>query len=374
MNLDVVTGVALDQSADPASYARAILNILTDFGEEKNRLAEIQKAMLNILDDSGVEKLDFEAAQKATFNILADFGDERAKLADVQKAVLNILEDFDAEKNTVKQINQEMAREIGARKQAEEEIHRLNEELEERVYQRTAELEASNKELEAFSYSVSHDLRAPLRSIDGFSGILLEDFGPQLPDEAQRYLGMVRANTKQMGQLVDDLLGFARLSRQPLNKQPVAVEGIVRQVLDELRAEQDNRHVEISIGTLPQCQADPVLLKRVYANLIANAFKYTRKREHARIEVSSEQGTGDSELPTAHNPPSTVYYVRDNGVGFDMKYVDKLFGVFQRLHRAEDYEGTGVGLAIVQRIIHRHGGRVWAKGEVDQGATFYFTI
>ena len=366
MIVDVVTDAALDQAADPGSYARAILNILADFSEEKTRLADVQRAMLNILEDSGAEKLRLEAAQKATLNILADFNDERANLADVQKAVvniledfagekarleatqkavLNILEDFDAEKNKVEQINREMVREIDERKQAEE------------------ALEAANKELEAFSYSVSHDLRAPLRAVDGFSRVLLEKYEAQLPSEAQRYLRLVRDNAQQMGRLIDDLLTFSRLSRQPLKLQPVSLAKLVRQALQDLRSEQEGKRVEFEIADLPPCSADPALLKQVWLNLLANALKYTRKREVARIEIGSHAEGGEH-----------VYFVRDNGVGFDMRYANKLFGVFQRLHRAEEYEGTGVGLAIVQRIIHHHGGRVWAEAEVDKGATFYFTL
>jgi len=235
--------------------------------------------------------------------------------------------------------------------------------LEQEVQQRSAAFEAANKELEAFSYSVSHDLRAPLRAIDGFSRILLEDHIAHLPADAQRYLHAVRNNSQQMGRLIDDLLTFARLSRQPLSKQLVRPADLVQQCVEELRAEQQGRRVEMAIGDLPACQADPALLKQVWLNLISNALKYTRKQEMAVIAVGCQE-----------QDSATAYFVRDNGVGFDMRYADKLFGVFQRLHRAEEYAGTGVGLAIVQRIIHRHGGRVWAEAAVNHGATFYFTL
>lgn len=225
----------------------------------------------------------------------------------------------------------------------------------------TAELQAANKELEAFSYSVSHDLRAPLRAIDGFSRIVLEDYAAQLPEGARSYLEDVRANTLHMGRLVDDLLAFSRLSRQPVKAQAVDSVQMVQQCLGELRAAQEG--VEIRLGDLPSCRADPALLKQVWINLLANALKYTGKREFAAIEVGCRRNDGRN-----------VYFVKDNGVGFDMRYAHKLFGVFQRLHRAEDYEGTGVGLAIVQRIIHRHGGQVWAEARIDQGATFFFTL
>ena len=235
--------------------------------------------------------------------------------------------------------------------------------LEQEIQQHSVALEAANKELDAFSYSVAHDLRAPLRAIDGFSRVLLEEHAPTLPPEAQHYLNAVRRNSQRMGLLIDDLLAFSRLSRQPLNKQLVRPADLVRQCVDELRAEQQGRRVEIAIGDLPACQADPALLKHVWMNLMSNALKYTRKQEVAVIEVGSREQAG-----------ACVYFVKDNGVGIDMQYADKLFGVFQRLHRPEDYEGTGVGLAIVQRVIHRHGGRVWAEAAVNQGATFYFTF
>jgi signal transduction histidine kinase len=228
--------------------------------------------------------------------------------------------------------------------------------------ERNVELQAAVSELDAFSYSVSHDLRAPLRAIDGFSRILLKQYRSILPQEPREYLQLVRDNTVQMGHLVDDLLAFARLSRQQLSKQRVPIRKIVENVLSDARQQAEGRSVSVSVGELPSLWGDPPLLKQVFVNLIGNAFKYTRMRAEAVIEVGSREIGGEQ-----------VVFVRDNGAGFDMRYADKLFGVFQRLHRAEDFEGTGVGLAIVQRIVHRHGGRVWAEAAVDQGATFYFT-
>jgi light-regulated signal transduction histidine kinase (bacteriophytochrome) len=232
---------------------------------------------------------------------------------------------------------------------------------------KAALLESTNKELESFSYSVSHDLRAPLRAIDGFAEMLEEDYAGKLDTEARRYLAVIRENSKRMGTLIDDLLAFSRLGRQPVSKIDVDVESLVREVIDELLRTGPPRgaHLapQIDVGPLPDVRGDRALLRQVWTNLIANALKYSSKAAKPRIEVAGSVGEKENE-----------YFVRDNGVGFNMVYADKLFGVFQRLHRADEFSGTGVGLAIVQRIVARHGGRVWADGKVEEGAVFSFAL
>ena len=318
------TVLASEFAVDPEDHAKAILNILEDFSEDKVRV---------------------EQTQHAVFNMLQDFAEEKSRLEETQSATLNLLEDFDAER----------AKAEGVSRDLRESVELL------RVAKEAAE--ASNRELEAFSYSVSHDLRAPLRHISGFSKLLSEEYGPRLEPEAQHHLQRIVEGTRCMGVLVDDLLNLARLGRRDLSLQVAGLNPVVEEVVADLKTECAGRNVEWRIGGLPFVECDPSLVKQVFQNLLSNALKFTRPRPQAVIEIGQRNHQG-----------TPIVFVRDNGVGFSMKYSDKLFGVFQRLHRQEDFEGTGVGLATVQRIVQKHGGRIWAEAELDKGATFYFTL
>lgn len=252
---------------------------------------------------------------------------------------------------------------ITERKQYEKTILSINNELEAKVKKRTAELEASNKELESFSYSVSHDLRAPLRHINGYVDLLNEKFKTELPEKAQHYLNVISKASKQMGVLIDELLLYSRTGRQELNRSDVNVNELINDILEKFHFELQTRKVEWDIVLMPNIYADYILLKQVWGNLIDNALKYSRNNEITRISIGYHEDT-----------EKYTFFIKDNGVGFNMKYAGKLFGVFQRLHSQTEFEGTGIGLATVQRIIHKHNGKVWCEAELDQGAQFYFTI
>lgn len=331
---------------------RALLNILEDFAAEKSNLEHGQRAMLNILEDFDVEKAAMEGAQRAVLNILEDFSGEKVRLEETQRAVLNILDDFETEKNRVEITNQQLQKEMEERRRAEAQIQGVN-----------TELLAANNELEAFSYSVSHDLRAPLRSIDGFSLALLDDYADKLDEDGRDYLHRVRAATQRMGTLIDDMLNLSRVTRTEMRLENADLSAMARSITTELRSAQPERRVEFRFEEGLKAVADSHLLRIALENLIGNAWKFSSKRESACIEFGR-----------THCDGGAAYYVRDNGAGFDPAYAERLFGAFQRLHDNAEFPGTGVGLATVQRIIHRHGGRIWAESAVERGATFYFTL
>jgi light-regulated signal transduction histidine kinase (bacteriophytochrome) len=311
----------VEPGPDPAESA--------DIRQRLESLEETHRATLNILEDFDQERQKLKLLQQATMNLLEDVEEERQGSDATQAALMNMLEDIEDER-----IKTELA---------------------------NSKLEAANKELEAFSYSISHDLRAPLRAISGFSQAVLEDYAPQLDQEGQRYLTLIQDNAHRMGRLIDDLLAFSRLGRQQMTDSDLDMESMAQSVFEELAALEPNRVITFSVKDMPHARGDSSMVRQILVNLISNAIKFTKSRQNSLIEMGFVQESG-------------AYYVKDNGVGFDMKYVGKLFGVFQRLHSVKDFEGTGVGLALVQRIVVRHGGKVWAEASLDGGATFFFTL
>ena len=315
------TGAVSGPGPDPAGQVRATLNSHDGFAEEGQRLKDMQLAILNILEDATADRLRAEAAAKASLNILEDLSDAQA------------------------------------------EIQMLNAELEARVEQRTAELVVANKNLEAFTYSVAHDLRSPLRALSGYSEALTEDYGDILDETGRWYAGRIQAATERMGALIDDLLLLAQVSRAEMNLGRVDLSAEVAAIAGELQAREPGRRVRFAIENGVWATADRTLIRTVLQNLIDNAWKFTAKCDGATIEFATT--ASDAEV---------CCYVRDNGAGFDPAFTGKLFQPFQRLHSVTEFPGSGIGLASVQRIIERHGGRVWAEGAVGHGATFYVTL
>jgi light-regulated signal transduction histidine kinase (bacteriophytochrome) len=305
-----------------ADQAQVTLNLLENFAEEGQQLRDTQLAVLNILEDSTTDRLTAEAAVKASLNILEDLSEAQA------------------------------------------EIRTLNAELEARVEQRTAELVVANNNLEAFTYSVAHDLRSPLRALSGYSEALVEDYGDRLDEAGLGFVERIQAASERMGALIDDLLLLARVSRAEMSLGPVDLSAEVADIAAELQAREPGRRVRFAIHDGVRVTADRTLIRTVVQNLVENAWKFTAKREGATIEFGT----------TAAGDAGVCCYVRDNGAGFDPAFTGKLFQPFQRLHAVTDFPGTGIGLASVQRIVERHGGRAWAEGAVDRGATFYFTL
>lgn len=349
MNADALqalqgSGIFASKS-DSADYARAMLNILEDFSNEKERLEASQRAITNILEDFAGEKSRLEESQRASLNILEDFASEKTRLEETQRAMLNLLEDFDVERTKAEAASCEIRESYESLQAAKEAT------------------EALNRELESFSYSVSHDLRTPLRSVAGFSKVLLEDYSDRLDEQGRDYLGRIAAAAEKMGWLIDDLLKLSRLTRASMEHRRVDLSVMTRKIADRLKASQPHRSAEFILAEGITAHGDERLLMVMMDNLLGNAWKFTEKKERTVIEFGVKQDRGEA-----------TYFIRDNGVGLDMKYAGKLFQPFQRVHSPEEFAGTGIGLATVNRIINRHGGRVWIEGRLNEGATVYFTL
>ncbi len=347
---------------DVPGHVSALLNILGDFDDERARLVDMQKAVLNILGDSDDERARLVDMQKAVLNVLGDSEAERDRMGEAQRAVLNILDDLEVEKARVDRANDDLSAEVAERQRAEAALHDLAGQLEVQVRSRTAELTASNRELEAFAYSAAHDLRTPLRAIAGLSDILVDAHAGEDGEELEN-LRRIRAAAVRMGQLIDSLLLLARLTRVSIHEEDVDLTAMARDHMEELRASAPGRTVDAHVQDDLRARGDARLLRLVMRNLLDNAFKFSVSRERAHVEVGrAASGHGEA------------FYVRDDGVGFDPRGAGLLFGQFQRLHTDRDFTGLSVGLAAVDRIVRRHGGRVWAESTPGTGSTFYFQL
>ena len=355
---------------DETAQMKALCNTLQDhnyktvgFSSARSALAELEKTGFDLLlsdlmmpEMNGIELL--QAAKKKSPDLVCIIMTGEGTIATAVEAMKSGALDYILKPFKLSAILPVLERALSVRN-----LRLENAALARRVEERTAELEAANKELEAFSYSVSHDLRAPLRHIGGFTDLLIQSKSGST-EQDKRYLGLISTAAKQMNQLIDDLLDFSRNSRVEIRQTKVDLQELIEKILQDLQPEMKNRKINFEKQPLPPVQGDPALLRQVFSNLILNAVKYSRTRDVAKIEIGCTEKTKDE----------ITIYVRDNGVGFDMKYADKLFGVFQRLHGQNEFEGTGIGLANVRRIIARHGGRTWAEAKVDEGATFFVTL
>jgi signal transduction histidine kinase len=349
---------------DGAAYARAVLNILEDLHAERERMQAAQPAMLNLLEDFDAEHHQLRQGQLAILNILEDAGEERRRLAQGQLAMLNILEDAGEERRQIEDTHHailNILEDLDAERTA---IGELNEELEDRVRQRTAELEHSNASLGSFTYTVAHDLRAPLRAMAGLAAALIEDYGEALDETGHDYAQRICNASARMGKLIEDLLHLARVSRAQLHREPVDLSALFRELCAELTRQHPEREIELSVQDGLCAFVDRVLFRSALQNLIDNAWKFTSGRERTEIVLGS--------VPA--NTGELRFFLRDNGVGFDNAHAGKLFQPFQSLHSAAEYPGTGVGLASVRQVVELHGGEITAEGELDRGATFFITL
>lgn len=354
---DAVFVQELDQEGKPGPFIEVNELACSQLGYSREELARLDPAALTdpgYRDGMAAAMARLARDQHAVFETALMARDGRSIPVEVSTRMLEL---------QGRRMLFSLVRDITQRKLADDEIRKLNSELEQRVRDRTARLEQANKELEAFSFSVSHDLRAPLRAIDGFSRAVVEDYGDKLDDQGRHFLEMLSDNAARMNRLIDDILSFSRMGRREIQGMRLDVAELAQEVIAELRSTVADRSIRFTVGALPQTRGDRVMIRQALVNLLSNAVKFTRPRSAPAIEVGGTRGRDEN-----------IYYVKDNGVGFDMRYADKLFGVFQRLHAEDEFEGTGIGLAIVKRIVERHGGRVWAHAQVGAGATIFFTL